>query len=238
MLSFVVLTIGDKPQELQSCIRSIQQNFTDQEDYELVIVGNNIPDIDLGNAKIIEDNDKIEFLGARKNIGTKNTHGDIIIHCDDDIIFSKDWYKNFLNYSERNTEWEIMGNKVLLPNGTRYWDRATFLPAHRMVDYDFYSNDVTFYQSGAFSIGKRSLFDRLTWDDNIPFYGMFKGFSHNEDVEYSLRLKEHEVKIHFDKNNTVWHNDFNYLSDNVTCNKSKKNLSLKEKCLDFILATN
>ena len=104
-----------------------------------------------------------------------------------------------------------------------------------MVDYDFDSSDVTFYQSGAFSVSRRSLLDRIKWSDEIPFYGMFKGFKHNEDVEFSLRLKEEGVIIYFDKNNTVWHNDFNYESDDITCNKRKSEASIKKKCLEFIL---
>lgn len=238
MLSFVVLTIGDKPQELKLCVDSIHRNFKSKDDYEVVIVGNNIPEIDLGDVKIIEDEEKIEFLGARKNIGTNNTTGEIIVHCDDDIIFSNDWYINFLKYCDLNSDWEIMGNKVLLPDGNRYWDYATFLPTHQMMNYDFTSEDVTFYQSGAFSIGKRSLFNKLRWDDNIPFYGMFKGFDYNEDVEYSLRLKKNGIKIFFDKHNTVWHNDFTYASNNFTCNKKQTQSNIHHKCMDFILTLN
>ena len=50
----------------------------------------------------------------------------------------------------------------------------------------------------------------MSWDNDIPFYGVTKGFKYNEDVEFSVRLKQAGVKIHFDKNNTVWHNDESY----------------------------
>jgi len=238
MISFVILTIGDKPEKLRLCIRSIHKNFEDRNDYEVCVVGNNIPDLAGLNVKTVEDEEKKEFLGARKNIGTNNTSGEILVHCDDDIVFSENWLNTFEGYIKTNKDWEIMGNRVLLPDGTRYWDRATFSPAHKMVDYDFYSDDVTFYQSGAFSISKRSLLDKMSWDDDIPFYGMFKGFEHNEDVEFSIRLKEAGIKIFFDKNNVVWHNDSTYASDNVTCNKKKLQTDINHKCMGFILATN
>lgn len=234
-ISFVILTIGDKPEHLSKCISSIRSNFMDSADFEIIIVGNNIPEGIPKVDVIVNDNDFIEFLGKRKNLGTEASSGEIIVHCDDDIIFPIDWYRKFKEYNNKNPDWQFLGNRVLLPDGGRYWDRSTFLPYHQMVDYDFDSSDVTFYQSGAFSVSKRSLLDRIKWSDEIPFYGMFKGFKHNEDVEFSLRLKEEGVRIYFDKNNTVWHNDFNYESDDITCNKRKSEASINKKCLGFIL---
>jgi GT2 family glycosyltransferase len=216
-------------------VRSIHRNFTSDSLYEIVIVGNNIPKVD-GPVKTVEDNEKIEFLGARKNIGTKNSDGDVIVHCDDDMIFPYDWYSNFLKYNDSTEEWEILGNKLLLPDGGRHWDRATFLPSHRMVSYDYDSTDAIFYQTGGFSICKRSLLDRISWSDDIPFYGMFKGFDHNEDVDFSLRLHEAGVRIKFDKNNTVWHYDFSYHSNDVACNKKKNKDSIKYKHIGFLSA--
>ena len=154
MISFVILTIGDKPDKLDLCIKSIHRNFINDSDYEILVVGNNIPDIDK-KVKIIEENEKIEFLGARKNIGTKHSSGEIIVHCDDDMIFPSDWYDNFCSYNELNTDWEVLGNKILLPDGNRHWDRATYFPSHRMVPYDYESPTDTFYQTGGFSICKK-----------------------------------------------------------------------------------
>ena len=235
-ISFIVLTIGDKPDELFRCISSIKSNFENLDEFEVVLVGNNIPK-DLPEVDVIVDDDEfIEFLGKRKNLGTEASSGDILVHCDDDIIFPIDWYQKFKKYNNQNPNWKFLGNKVLLPDGGRYWDRCTFLPYHMMVDYDFHSEDVTFYQSGAFSISRRSLLNEIKWSNEIPFYGTSKGFDHNEDVEFSLRLKKEGVKISFDKNNTVWHNDFTYKSNNVTCNKSPQRESINKKCLNFILA--
>lgn len=235
MISFVILTIGDNPEKLINCIKSIHRACKYEVDYEICIVGNNLPDLSGLNVNAVNDEEKKEFLGARKNIGTKNTTGDILVHCDDDIIFSANWAIQFKEYCLKNPDWEIMGNKVLLPDGSRYWDRATYLPSHMMVDYDFESEDVTFYQSGAFSISKRSLLNKICWDDDIPFYGMFRGFTYNEDVEFSMRLKEAGVKIHFDKHNTVWHNDFSYASNNITCNKKHNQNEPEMKCLNFLV---
>jgi len=234
MISFCIITIGDKVQKTKLCIESIHQNFCSKEDYEIILVGNNIDEFKNEDIKIVEDNKFKEFLGARKNIGFKNSLGDVIVHCDDDVIFPSDWYSNFKLYDEKNPDWKILGNRFLLPDGSRHWDRATFFPYHVMVPYDYQSDTDTFYQSGGFSVCKRSLLENITWSNEIPYYGMFKGFDYNEDVDFSIRLKEAGIKISFDENNTVWHYDYSYYSDGLTCNKKTEN-AINYKCLDFIL---
>lgn len=220
-LSFCIITTGDKPEKTNLCIESIHRNFTSfSDDYEIIIVGNNVNKFKDRNVKIIEDNEFIEFLGKRKNIATENSHGDILIHCDDDIIFNLNWVYTFKKYNKQNPNWLILGNKVLLPSGSRYWDRSIYYPQQQMVPYDFNSESVTFYQSGAFSICKRSLLDKISWDDNIPFYADKKGFPFNEDVDFSIKLKKEKIKIHFDKENTVWHYDENYISNDVAVSRT------------------
>jgi hypothetical protein len=238
LISFCIITTGQKPEITKLCIKSIHNNFHNNEDYEIVVVGNNIDQFSDLNIKSIEDTNFIEFLGKRKNIATENSNGDILVHCDDDILFSRNWFSNFKKFYESNSNWEIMSNKVLLPDGNRYWDRCTYFPYHRMVDYDFYSEDATFYQGGCFSICKRTLFNKVKWNDSLPYYASIKGFEYNEDVEFSIRLKEKNIHIAFDKNNLVWHNDFSYISDNIICNKHYLKNYIECKCLDFIIDSN
>lgn len=180
----------------------------------------------------------MEYLGKRRNIATRNSKGDILVHFDDDMIFPLDWLSNFRDYNSKNQNWEILGNKILLPDGKRHWDRATYLPIHRMVDYDYESESDIFYQTGGFCIAKRTLLDQICWDDHLPFYAMFKGFKYNEDVDFSLRLNRLGKKICFDKHNTVWHYDHSYYSDNLTCNKKRKELTIGYTCLEFISLLN
>lgn len=238
LLSFCIITTGQKPEETKKCIRSIHQNFSDQKIYEIILIGNNISQFKDCGVTLIEENEFIKFLGKRKNIGIEKSSGDIIVHCDDDILFPHNWFENFNKFREKNNNWEILGNKILLPDGKRYWDRCIYLPIHVMVDYDFECEESTFYQGGCFSICKRTLFDKIRWDETIPYYAIFHGFKYNEDVEFSLRLKEANIKIHFDKHNHVWHNDFTYVSNNLVCNKNFSKNIIELKCLDFIIESN
>lgn len=234
-ISFCIISIGDKPDKLRLSVESIHRNFTSRDDYEIIIVGNNIEQFSDLDVTLIEDNEYVEFLGKRRNIATNFAKSEILVHCDEDLVFPKDWYINFQKYNNKNPNWQVLGNKVLLPDGTRYWDRNIYFPYHVMVDYDYNSISDVFYQSGCFGLFKRSLLNIENWDDNIPFYGTQKGFKHNEDVEFSIRLHNLGIKLSFDKNNLVWHNDFSYLSNNQTCNKNPHKDNVKYKSLQFIL---
>ena len=237
-ISFCIITTGKNIEKTDLCIKSIHNNFINNNNYEIIIVGNDLHSFEEKRCKLIEDNNFIEFLGKRKNIAFENSKGDIIVHCDDDILFPPDWLENFKIFNQINKDWQIMSNKILLPDSGRYWDRATFLPYHCMVEYDYESNSDIFYQTGCFSICKRSLLEIIKWDDNIPYYGMFKGFKNNEDIDFSLRLNDQNIKIYFDYNNVVWHYDYTYLSNGITCNKKTYTDYAEYKCLDFIKLLN
>ena len=241
-ISFVILSIGDKIEKLTLSVRSIVQNFKNREDYEILIVGNNLMQFEsLPERKfcrVIEDKEFVKFLGKRRNIGTNNSSGDVIVHMDDDMIFPSDWLERFKFFCSKNNSWNVLGNKILLPDGGRHWDRSTFLPRHVMVDYDYTSDTDCFYQTGGFGIYKKSLLAKISWDDSLPYYAMFKGFKHNEDVEFSIRLHDSGEKIFFDKTNTVWHYDHSYKSNGFTCNKKQQKDLIEYKCLGFIQCLN
>ena len=80
-----------------------------------------------------------------------------------------------------------------------------------MVDYDYESDSDVFYQTGGFCVAKRTLLEQVCWDDRLLF---------------------------FDKHNTVWHYDHSYHSNNLTCNKKPKELTLAYTCLEFICLLN
>ena len=104
-----------------------------------------------------------------------------------------------------------------MPDGGRYWDRATTNP-HVMVDYDFPDSSKNLYQSGCFWIVRKDVYTKHQWDSSIEFYAEKNG-GVNEDIEYSSRLIRAGYKIAFDKNNLVWHNDDSYIQMGNVCVK-------------------
>jgi len=146
-----------------------------------------------------------------------------IVFCDDDVVLSKDWLENTLEYSKNNT-WEVLSNKVLCPDGSRYWDRATLNP-HQLVDYDTSEYTYSLYQSSAFFMVRKYVFESVKWDETKLVFADKEG-SIPEDVQYSIDLVKNCFYFKFNKSATVWHNDETYTQfQNLTL---KKDL-IKEK---------
>ena len=71
-ISFCIISNGKRPRELRLSVKSIESNFYIKDDYEIIIVGDNIDQFKDLDVKLVEDNKYNKYLGARKNIGTKN----------------------------------------------------------------------------------------------------------------------------------------------------------------------
>ena len=178
-------------------------------DYEIVVCGVTDPFSSVDSIKLIqaEEDANSGMLAKLRNIAADNCSGDAIVFLDDDIIFDKDWADKFIKHSNSN-HWDILGNKILLPDGGRYWDRAILNP-HQMVSYDFVDTDPRLYQTGCFWIVRKEVYDKHKWDSTIEYYAQKNG-KLNEDVEYSQRLKQAGYKLKFDQSNLVWHWDDSY----------------------------
>jgi hypothetical protein len=210
-ISFCISTNGLNKDKTYKTIASIKKsakniNFSN---FEIRIAGNidnflNIKDVKLIESRYEADNG---LLSRLRNNCAENCIYENIVFLDDDIVLEDEWVENFINFSKKNA-WEILGNKILLPNGDRYWDRATFIP-HTMVDYDHSSCDTSLYQTGCFWVIRKYVFEKDKWNEKIGFYEERNG-KINEDVEYSIRLIKKGYNLIFDKENTVWHLDGRY----------------------------
>lgn len=223
-VSIIITTNGGKPDKTVNLINSINSAFlkVPELDYQIIVSGmfNSLPKYNsvLYVDKTLAANNGM--LGEMRNAGAENAKYDVLVFCDDDLYFDSNWGLNFKKYYENN-EFDILGTQVRLFDGSRYWDRATINP-HQMIDYDCKLYRGMLYQSGAYWIIKKSVWEKEKWDPTIPFYATDKGFPMNEDVEYSLRLQKAGYKISFDKNNIVYHDDDTYIQIDNLC--IKKNL--------------
>jgi len=215
-VSFCISTNGKKIDKTLKSIKSIlntakNANF---ENFEINIAGvtsafEATNKINLIDATLEANNG---MLAKLRNIAAKNVKYDNIVFLDDDIIFEDDWVQRFVEFSSKKG-WNILGNKILLPNGDRYWDRATFSP-HTMVDYTHPETDKNLYQTGCFWILRKEVYEKFKWDDSIEYYAEKQG-KLNEDVELSKRLIDAGYTLSFDEENTVWHLDGRYFEKNL-----------------------
>jgi len=128
-----------------------------------------------------------------------------------------------------------LANRVFNPDGTRYWDRSLLNP-HILVDYDHPKEDKDLYQSSAFFLVRREVFEKVKWDETKLVYADREG-GIPEDVQYSFDLIANGFPLSFNENSLVWHNDDSYTEFNTAnyCQTLKKDL-LKDKFgFDFFL---
>ena len=231
-ISFCISTNGAKPEKTKIEINSIVNTMSKVDiPYEIIICGDTTNFVDLESCTLVDANKDAHNgrLAKLRNIAGKHINHGVVVFIDDDLIFEDTWAQRLIEFSETNG-WNVLGNRVLLPDGGRYWDRATINP-HRMVDYDDPLPAGTLYQSGCFWILRTDVYKETLWDSSIEFYAEKNG-GVNEDVEYSLRLQKLGYEISFDKDNLVWHNDDSYVQVGDKCLK-KSLLSIEDVGIDL-----
>jgi glycosyltransferase involved in cell wall biosynthesis len=216
MISFVICTNGKKVELTKLTIQSIFNTVGDKADIHL---GGVITDfLELGSKINLHDfsyEANNGYVGALRNKTIEQTQGDIIVYCDDDVLYPSNWYKKFLDYG---TDWNIMSNKIYLPNGGRYWDRAIVdYDTHTMVDYDHDKNDHRLFFCATWFAIKKDCFKNNKFDPELLYYGGYKDknlpvekWKTAEDLELSRRLYENGYIIDFDSNNHVYHAAWNF----------------------------
>ena len=211
-ISFCISTNGAKPEKTILEINSIHNTMSDiGVPYEVVVAGNTTPfkGLNITTVHTPEDAEKGLLAKLRNNAGEVAKH-DVLVFVDDDFLFPKNWATRFLEFS-RNNDWDVLANKILLPDGSRFWDRSTKSP-HQLVDYDYPSYSSNLYQTGGFWIMRAEVYRENKWNSTLVINAAEKGQSpENEDIELSRRIYSSGYQIDFDKENLVWHNDSSYV---------------------------
>ena len=218
-ISFCIPTNGAKVDKTDLTIKAIRKEMGDFP-HEIIIAG------DIENFKHLEGVtliDKKEEAHSRKVATLRNAAGDaakydVIAWLDDDIILDKGWLQGTLEYSEERG-WKVLGNKLLNPDGTRHWDRATLKP-HSIVDYDTPEYAKTLYQTSGFLMVKKDVFKNVRWDDDCLVREDKEG-NVSEDVKFSLDLALSGYRLSFNPNAIVWHNDDSYTQFKHLCIKKE-----------------
>lgn len=215
-ISFCIPTNGKRPDKTELTIKSIKAQTG--KPVEIILCG------DIENFKHIDGVrliDKKEEAHSRKvallrNKAAEAAKYDIIAWCDDDVVIDKNWLQKTIEYSATNG-WSVLAGRVLLPDGGRYWDRCTLQP-HKLVDYDHPSYDKKLYQSSAFFLTRKEVWQKVKWDETKLVYADREG-QVPEDIQYSFDLIKNGYMLSFNENSLVWHNDDTYIQVNNICIK-------------------
>lgn len=213
-ISFCIATNAKRVDKTILTINSIRSQNWKNIPYEIILCGDIEPFSHLdGLIKVNEAKAAHSAMLARlKNQSAINSKYNEIVFCDDDELPDLGWLDSMIEYSNTNA-WDVVSNRILSPDGSRCWDRATLYP-HTMVDYSHPEDDPNLYQTGGFLMVRRSVFENVKWDETKFFYGVEEDDSPAEDVQYSKDLVSAGYILKFNKNATVWHNDTSYTAVN------------------------
>jgi len=206
-VSFCIPTNGKRPEKTELTIKSIKAQTG--KPVEIILCGDvdsfkHIEGVTLVDRKEEAHSRKVALL---RNKAAEVAKYNVIAWCDDDIVLDNSWLQNTIHYS-KNNGWNVLGNKVLSPDGTRYWDRATLNP-HNLVSYSHPNYDKALYQSSAFFLVKKQVWNNVKWDEKKLVYGDREG-NIPEDVQYSIDLKNNSYTFEFNQDSLVWHFDESY----------------------------
>lgn len=240
MISFIICTNGKKVELTKLLIQSIFNTVGENADIHLggvIHQFSNLSDkISLHDFSYEAENG---YVGALRNKTMEQADGDILVYCDDDVIYPVNWYNNFLDYLQKNKEWQIMSNKIYLPNGGRYWDRAIVdYDTHTMVDYNHDKTDHRLFFCATWFAIKKECFNKNKFDPDLLYYGGYKDknlpvekWKTAEDLELSRRLYDNGYVIDFDSNNYVFHAAWNFNEVYRVDNKNYQNVCVLQSQL-------
>ena len=240
-VSFCISTNAGKIEKTLLEIKSIKDTMAYVDvPYEIIVAGVVEPFREDKSLILVDSTESAKngFLGKIRNDAASESSCETIVFVDDDFIFPKTWARQFIDFSKSNS-WSVLGNKILLPAGDRFWDRATMNP-HTLVDYDYKDNNNNLYQTGGFWIMRRKTHMEHKWNESIPINGAERGLSPvNEDIELSIRMHRAGIELSFDKDNYVWNNDESYMEvflghSRVTV---KKDIMTKKYGFEYFIPT-
>ncbi len=228
-ISFVVITNGKKINKTTLVLKSIF--YQKVPEYEILLCGRYYIDSLPERLK-----DKINYikkpkaatdglLGVMRNSGCSQAKHDVIVILDDDMILSKDWYKNLLKYGP---DFDVLTSKILLPEGTRFWDHACYMsPKYGHVILEETENDDYLYMSGGQAwVMKKYVFEKAKWNvemstgkrANMKNVEEYHAGKHNEDTDFSEKVRSFGFAIKHNHQMLAFHNDAIYTCVGRICN--------------------
>jgi glycosyltransferase involved in cell wall biosynthesis len=208
-MSFCIPTNGARVEKTKLTINSIKKEMKELP-YEIILVGAVDSFSDIEGITVIDRKEEASSrkVSSLRNAAADASTGDVIVWCDDDIILGPGWLSGVIKYNNGNL-WNVLGCRILNPDGTRHWDRGTINP-RSLVDYNFPSYSRNLMQTSGFFMVKRSVFEEVRWDESKLVHADRLERQIPEDLQYSIDVQRLGYNIDFNENSTVWHNDDNY----------------------------
>tara|TARA_B100000900_G_scaffold416277_1_gene450954 strand:+ start:31238 stop:31933 length:696 start_codon:yes stop_codon:yes gene_type:complete len=191
--SFGIISNGENYNYLNKCIASI--NTQKIKNSEIIIVGSIEKEkiIDNKNINFINFDETIKpgWITKKKNLITENSKFENIVYMHDYLMLHKYWFKG---YSRFGNNFEIVMNKMLNPDNTRYRDWTLWPHNDSFVDKVLSDNECLLpysvtnltkymYISGAYWVAKKYVMEEFPLNEDLSW-------GEGEDVEWSKRVRD------------------------------------------------
>jgi GT2 family glycosyltransferase len=191
--SVVVLTLGDRPAELERAVRSVLEQEGDP--VEVLVVGN--------GADVSPPLDGVRMLPlprnigvpAGRNLGIKETSGDLVLFLDDDGWYpSRTLVEHVRELFAADPRLGIVSFRIVDPSSGETARR--YVPRLRASDPER-SSWVTTFLGGACAV-RRALFDDVGLLCEEFWYG-------HEETDLAWRAMDRGWRIWYDAESVMWH---------------------------------
>jgi hypothetical protein len=137
-----------------------------------------------------------------RNLGVAAAQFERVAILDDDILLGADW--SAAMQSVRG-ERDIVTSRILLPDGTRYWDYSTFggPRGHMMLRADEASDDFVYRSGGTAWVMPRAVAQDAHWESALGFY-------EGEDVRFARACIAAGYRVVHNAAAVAWHYDGAY----------------------------
>ena len=196
-------------------------NKLPKEDFEIIVSNDGDDDLSVlydefpfDNLKIVKNTHKPGAAGNRNNAADYAQY-DLLQFLDDDILITENFFQRLI-YWHNKLENIILGSNLLYSKKVKEINKKTSIGRYKLK-YNWLDGLIMMNEIGdglyevnslaGFSISiKRETFDKVgKFDKNFVYAG-------SEDVEFSYRASQKNVKLIFDEKNICYHNEL----DNFT----------------------
>lgn len=196
----VIICTKDREKDLLECIDSLIAQTLLPEELVIVDAGKENGIKGKLEEKVKTTPIKLKYictepgLTRQRNIGVKNSKGDIIFFFDDDVILDKEYITSILKIYSSHEDEHLGGvggrivNACPPPVYWRLFNRIFFLDRHGALlpAHTLHFDKIRFVRalSGCNMSYRRDVFQKFDFDEHIPGYGLM------EDVDFSFRASQ------------------------------------------------
>ncbi|MFH1191644.1 MAG: glycosyltransferase [Candidatus Omnitrophota bacterium] len=201
----IVVPTYNRPEGLKNCLDSLFAQDYPKEKYEIIVVDDSIN----GAAKGMLDELKrthsnLSYIiqyhkgpASARNLGVKNSSGEIIGFVDDDCTVFKNWVRLMIKSHAQNPRITVVGGLTLTAVRKTPVLISQFLSTCSIETYFNGEQEVVFFPTCNVSLKKR-IFDTYKFNETFPLPG-------GEDLEFFWRLFKDGHRFIWDKDTKVVH---------------------------------